>query len=162
MVALATPKFDSVLPLNLARPMLLAAQECEERGDLIGCGVRLREALRRQLHAMCLFGACLPTSRRPPTPSALLDALRKAGECDHSGYKVVQEMIVLGNAAAHCGRVDRDSLRGAMTMLHWIIDENPCGETFERFHQPAGCGDCFEAWDDDDDDVAEAWKGGGQ
>jgi hypothetical protein len=35
--------------INLARPMLRDALECMDGGDLIGAGVRLREAVYRQL-----------------------------------------------------------------------------------------------------------------
>jgi hypothetical protein len=155
MVAALVPKLESVVVVNLARPMLLAAQECEERGDLIGCGVRLREAIRRQLHAMCNYFACLPKSKRRPTPAAMLAALERDGQVDKWGKQMVQEMIDLGNAAAHCGRVDRASLRGSMGFLHYVIDINPCGDCFERFPAPS----VYDIDDCDDGDATD-WKGG--
>ena len=149
MVAAIVPKFDSVIPLNLARPMLLAAQDCQERGDLIGCGVRLREALRRQLFAMCQFHACVPVGKFAHTPAAMLKALRAGGECDKGGARIVTDIIDIGNRAAHLSRVKAGELIGAMELLHYIIDTNPCGDTFERFPKPATDCDCG-GWDDDD------------
>ena len=139
MVAAIVPSFDSVIPLNLARPMLLAAQACEEHGDLIGCGVRLREAMRRQLEAMCLFHACLPTGKFANTPAAMLKALRSANECDKGGARIVNVSSGMGELGSNYSedikarfldpKIDRE---GLVALVNEFIRDVAAGLHAER------------------------------
>jgi hypothetical protein len=157
MVSLTFPRLDYDPEPNLTRPMLNAAVECEQRGDLVAAGVRLREAIRRYLFSACEWHNCLPAKTRRRSPRELAKALLKAGFFNDDGYEWVTEMIDCGNAAAHCGRVDRGVLRSSMALLYSMLDFDPCGDRPERFAAPkiALFGSC-----DDSDDDGESWKAG--
>jgi hypothetical protein len=157
MVALATPRFGFIPKVNLARPMLRDALECVDRGDLIGAGVRLREAVYRQLTAMCEWYNC---TTKKGTLRGMVQALRNAKQIDEMGVDWLMEMIEVGNKAAHLGRVDRKSLRGAIHGLFYIIDCAPCGESPERIEHPQPENKWDDCGWDDNDDGANWWKGG--
>jgi hypothetical protein len=154
MVALATPRFGFVPKINLARPMLREALECYDRGDLIGAGVRLRAAVYRQLTAMCEWYNCMP---KKPKLLGMVAALRKAKQLDELGVTWLNEMIHLGNTAAHMGHLDRAAVRGAISGMFFILDCDPCNSPEERVDhpQPENC------WDNDDFEDGDDWKIGG-
>lgn len=129
MVAPSVPVLGRVITLNFARSYLLRAADALNRGDLIGAGCLLREAIRCQCYAECEWFGCMPQSpseRMPPV--TLLKALRKAGKCgkDDFGYELIKEMIDLANAAAHCKPVSAKLMRSSITMFHGVIDTEPC------------------------------------
>ena len=129
MVAPSVPVLGRVITLNFARSYLFRAADALNRGDLIGAGCLLREAIRRQCYAECEWFGCMPVSpsdRMPPV--TLLKALRKAGKCgkDDDWYVVIKEMIDLANAAAHCKPVKPSYIRTSIEMFHDVIDTEPC------------------------------------
>jgi hypothetical protein len=161
MVALATPRFGFIPEINLARQFLLRAQLAEEAGNVTEAGVYLREAVRRQLVAMCHWYDCWPKDLNQQRANRfLVKLLRKAKAIDDGGAEWFHEMIDVGNAAAHCNHVDRRTLRGVIGFLHCIIDSDPCGEVKERVDHPEPVNE-FDADDCDDDDSADWWKNGG-
>lgn len=99
--------------------------------------------------------------RKHRSPAALLYVLKKAGHVGELGAQWTEEIIDIGNRAAHCGRVTNDEIRGAIAIWHKSIDNDPCGEPTER---TAWCKPVTEGYDvddcDDDDDGAGWWKGG--
>jgi hypothetical protein len=152
-----------VVEVNLSRMYLHRAHEALNRGDLIAAGCLLREAAHRQLVAMCHWYGCTPKKARRRRPMDLARALRDAKACGDGGFEWLREIITAGNTAAHCGRVDRGTLRAAISLLHYFIDADPCGEPRERVAHclPITEGYDVDDCDDDDDDAADSWKQGG-
>ena len=153
MVAPNVPRLGMSPKLCLARPMLSAALDCYDKGDYIGAGVRLREAVKRFIVAGCeWYGIDSPKSKHPK-PADYIRALRKAKQLDDWGAKCLTEMIDSGNVAAHCGPVDRDALRGGIALLFRFLDAEPFCPN-ER--KPAAT-----SHKSDVDDCANWWKKGG-
>ncbi len=161
MVALAVPRLGYTPKLCLARPMLYAALDCYERGDLIGAGVRLREAVLRFVVAMADWhGIEVKTKDKHPRPGAYITALHKAGKFDKFGRECLFEMVNAGNKLAHCLAVDAGTIRGGISILFAFMD----GEAFcPHERKPIDTSykvEGYEANDCDDDDSADWWKGG--
>lgn len=161
MVAATTPRLEFVPPVNLARLFLFRAAEALDAGRVYEAGILLREAVRRQLFAECAWKGCLPPKQRTwRSPTALLDALHKAGHAGYCGYEWTKEIIDIGNACAHCAKADPREIRALIAVWHTAIDNDPCGEPTERaaYWKPAAeaSGGC------DDDDSADWWKAGSQ
>jgi hypothetical protein len=160
MVCASTPRLGFEPKLCLARPLLLTALECFDRGDYIGCGVRLRESLSRFMTAMVDWYAVeLPKSRKPLRPTQLAHALHKAKQFDKWALEIVLEMIAHGNTLAHCGHVDATELRCSVSLLFSFFDQEPCAGSQGRgelWNLP-----CCKSFDDyDDDDHGDDWKAG--
>jgi len=98
------------------------------------------------------------SKRRSPT--ALLEALKRAGRCSDIGYEWTRETIDICNKCAHCIPVDARLVRTSIAMWHNAIDNDPCGEPQERV---AHCKPQTEGYDVDDcdDDHGDDWKIGG-
>jgi len=162
------PRFGFQPTLCLARPMLLEALDCYERGDYIGAGVRLRESVTRFLTAAVEWYAVeLPErSKRHKYPRSadLARALHKAKQLDGWGLASILEMLAVGNAAAHCKPFHPKSLRGAMAILFAQIDSEPYSALKERRPAVASTFDenaDYDLDDCDDDDGADWWKSEG-
>jgi hypothetical protein len=161
MVAAAVPRFGFQPTLCLARPMLLEALDCYERGDYIGAGVRLRESVTRFLVAAVEWYA-VPLSKnlqrdKHPRPAALARALHDAKFMDSFALDIVLESLAAGNTLAHCGRACPKGLRGCISMLFFLVDSEPYSALKER--QPAVAATFDE--NADDDDGADWWKAEG-
>jgi hypothetical protein len=157
MVCLSVPRLGYVPKLCLARPMLFAALECFDRGDLIGAGVRLREAVDRFVRAACDWYG-VKVEAKFLTPKAFAKALRKAGHLDKWGYTILIEAVEAGNKLAHCQSVEANTIRGGITVVFALMDGEPyCGHD----RQPIVTSRKTEAdAPDDDDDNADWWKAG--
>ncbi len=155
MVALATHWLGYVPKPCLARPMLFASLDCLDRGDLIGAGVRLREAVTRFVSTACDWYG-VEVKVKFVTPTAMIRALREAGQCDPGCFETLLQCIELGNKAAHCGRIYPGSLRGCISLLFSMMDSEVYAgheRTPIATSRKADCDRC----DDDGDD----WKIGG-
>jgi hypothetical protein len=162
MVALATPRFGYIVEPNLSRTFLHRALLAQEAGNLIQAGVLLREAVRRQLYAECNWKGCLPKGKRKHRSArALLYALKNAGHLGYCGVQWTEEIIDIGNRAAHCRRVTAGEIRSAIAVWHTSIDNDPCGEPKERTDWCKPIKEGYGVDDCDDDDGANWWKGGG-
>ncbi len=141
-------------------PMLNAAAECFTRGDYVAAGVRLREAVTRQLQAMVEWHGIEVKSKRP-TARVYLAALVKGGIVDEGGKLWFSDMIETGNKCAHCMRVSLDMLGGSLSLLHFVLMSEPCGEALQRYdvpvqHHPMFAEPAADAPDDDDE--GDGWK----
>lgn len=165
--SLAVPRFGFEPTICLARPILVEALECFERGDHIGAGVRLRESITRFLSAALEWYAVeLPPRVKKlskyPRPSEMAKALRQAKVLDRWAYTTMIECIDVGNAAAHCQPFDVHTLRGAIGVLFAQIDSEPFASMKDRPPIVAtfDADNCSEERDEDDDG-AGWWKKGG-
>lgn len=163
MVAPSVPRLGFEPQVCLARPILVHALDCYERGDYIGAGVRLREAVRRFVVAACRWYAidlakAMKRDKYGRT-CTLVKALREAKCLDKWGAEIVMECVEVGNLAAHCRPFCKQSLKGGISLMFLFIDSEPYSALQER--QPvivsSDANDCC----DDDDDSADWWKQGG-
>jgi hypothetical protein len=162
MVALATFRLGYVPKPCLARPMLFAALECLDAGDLIGAGVRLRESVARFVISACDWYGVPVKNGKHPRPRDYALALREAKHLDNWGLQIVLDIIEAGNKAAHCQHVDRASVKGGISLLFSLMDgeayaghdRKPIATSHKGEDDPYDCDDC------DDDDGANWWKGG--
>jgi hypothetical protein len=158
MVALAVYRLGYVPKPCLAKPMLFAALECFERGDVIGAGVRLREAANRFLiHACDWYG--VEVKAKFLTPKAYAQALRKAKHLDSWGFQIMVDIIDAGNKLAHCVNVDRQSVKGGISILFSMMDSEPWAGHERQPVVTSHKSDC-DCCDDDDNDGADWWKAG--
>ena len=165
MVAPATPRLDYKPEICLARPILFAALACFERGDILGSGIRLREAVTRFVKAACGWYNCpVPPKVKRPKPVDFIRALRKAKHLDKWGADCLLEMVAAGNAAAHCGRVDRQAIKGGIGILFSFMDSEPGFCPHERQPQPQQAEIYDDGYDDgfvdEERDRADWWKEG--
>ena len=119
MVLAIVRELGVVRPTCLAWPFLFQAQAELDRGNITAAGVKLRESVRRYLHALCKLHDCMPKKQR--TPREMLKALhkRKLVGC----RQWISDMITLGNAAAHCKPVKASTLRTALSIFAMILNE---------------------------------------
>lgn len=161
MVALATYRLGYVPKVCLARPMLFAALDCYDRGDYIGCGVRLRESVYRFVKAACDWYG-VKVKGKHPRPGEYARALRDAKQLDRWGYEIVLECIDAGNKLAHCQTVDSATLRGGIALLFAMMDREPyAGHERKPVATSYKGGDPYECDDCDDDDRGDWWKSEG-
>jgi hypothetical protein len=161
MAAAAVPRLGYMPKLCLARPMLFAALECHDRGDVIGAGVRLREAVLRFLKAAAdWYGVALPKAKFPE-PINYIRALRKSKSCDKWGARIMLDAIEQGNKLAHCQRVEVSCIESSIALMFALMDGEPyC--PFER--KPVVTSRQTDGYDVDDcgdDDGADWWKSEG-
>ena len=163
MVSIAVPRFGFQPIVCLARPMLLQALDCYERGDYVGAGVRLRESVRRFVIAACRWYAVDLTKAMKRDKYArtctLVKALREAKCIDKWGAEIVLECVEVGNHAAHCRPFCKASLKGGISIMFCFIDSEPFSAMEDR--QPGIETEYVDDGCDCDDDPADWWKGGG-
>jgi hypothetical protein len=161
MVALATYRLGYIPKPCLAKPMLFAALDCLDRGDLIGAGVRLREAAARFLIAACdWYGCDVKSKSKYPRPFEYAKALLDAKQLDKWGHEIMLECIDAGNKLAHCVSVDRAIVKGGISLLFAMMDHEPYAG-----HERAPIATSYKAdcdCCDDDDNEGEEWKAGVQ
>ena len=119
MVCRTSPAFGGVVPIDNFRPLFAQAHDRLLAKDTIGCGVILREGIRRMLRAACEYHNCLPDKKGQMSPAALSRALKKAGVLD---CRWVGEIVDVGNKCAHYQIVDWHELNGAIELAYAISD----------------------------------------
>lgn len=142
----------------LAKPMLFAALACFEQGDLLGAGIRLREAVTRFLKHGCDWYGCMPQGKYP-RPRDYVNALHKAGQLEEFGREVMLDIIEAGNKAAHCQKVDPHNIQGGISILFSFMDSQPWAG-HERPPLVTSHKAASNCCDEDDCDSADWWKGG--
>jgi hypothetical protein len=108
-----------------ARALLFDAHAYLERGLIVEAGCRLREAVRRFLHAQCEYHGCLPKQTRKPAPRALAKALKKAGHLSADECEWILEIIELGNKASRLSHVRPRYLACGIEIMHSFLDASP-------------------------------------
>jgi len=159
MVALATPRLGYVPKLCLARPMLFASLECYDKGDYIGAGVRLREAVKRFVISACDWYG-VKVDAKFLTPKAYARALHKAKHLDKWGLEIVLECINAGNKLAHCQTVDRHTISCGISLMFSLMDGEPYCPNERKPVATSYKTEGYDVDDCDDDDGANWWKGG--
>jgi hypothetical protein len=160
MVALATYRLGYTPKPCLAKPMLFAALACLEAGDLIGAGVRLREATTRFLIAACDWYGCKVKESKHPRPCDYARALRNAKQLDKWGFDILCDCIEAGNKAAHCQSVDRATVKGGISLMFAMMESEPYAGHERKPVATSYKADCECRDDDDSDDEGEEWKAG--
>lgn len=162
MVCSATPRLGFQPTQCLARPMLYAALARYDAGDYVGAGVRLRESVKRFLVAACeWYDVPLPKDRHP-SPAELARRLHKAKQLDKWGLETILECIEVGNHAAHCQTIDRQSLRGGIALLFALMDGEPyCPLDRTPIVTSYMSEGELDDYDCDDNDPADWWKSEG-
>ena len=119
MVTHAVDYLGQVRPTCFARTILFEASESYDRGDYVTAGIKLREATRRYLHALCEHYDAWPKQR---TLRKLLQALRSAGHVDQGMYKWFCEIIDLGDRCARCQPVKPGLIEFGIVVIHKSLD----------------------------------------
>lgn len=162
MVALNSFRLEYIPKPCLAKPMLFAALACHDKGDVIGAGVRLREAVTRFLRHACDYYGCMPKGKFP-RPRDFASALHNAKHLDKWGYGIMLDIIDAGNKAAHCQKVDACHVSSGIALLFSMMDGEPYAgherQPLVTSHK-ASSGDDDYYRDDDDYDSADWWKEG--
>ena len=159
MVCASVPYLGYKPQLCLARPMLFAALDRLDRGDTIGAGVLLREAVSRFLIAAAnYYDVQLPKLKRKyPRPADIARAIHKAGHLGDWGLSCIEDIITAGNRLAHCQHVDARELRDYISLLFGLMDREPfCPND----RQPIVTTWQAPQHDEDDEGGACCWKGG--
>jgi hypothetical protein len=152
MVALLVDSLGKVRPRCFARSLLFQAADSVDRGNALKAALELREAANRYLVALCQAHNCWPKGKQC-TPAKMNSALRRKLGSNHGGHRWLADIIVLGNAAAHCKPFSVDQLKTGVGLMHIMLDRSPelC-EGGLRGEQPKF------GWMSDDDDEGEGWK----
>jgi hypothetical protein len=92
MVMLAVPVFGGVVPVDRSLPKLRQAHIQLDNGNLPGCAVLLREAIRLHLLAMAEFYNIKP--EHPKRPAKLLKQLNAAGAICGTSFHWFHEILI--------------------------------------------------------------------
>lgn len=121
MVAPIHAKLGMVRPLCLARPMLFSAQESLEAGYIAEAGVKLLEAVRRYVTAMCQAHEITPAK----SLRRVVRQLTLANQLTDCGADWLLEAIDRGDQCLRCERVQLCLLKYSITCLHLLLDHSP-------------------------------------
>jgi hypothetical protein len=109
------------VPLNLAWPLLQAAHERYDRGDLVGCGVRIREAIRRHLVAVAESHG-LDVKKHSRSAGAVLRILRKRKLIELGDW--LGKILDGCNRLAHCQPVKASEIRIYLEVCCRMFEDN--------------------------------------
>lgn len=138
MVAPAVPNLLGIRRPHYALPLLHRAIDDFHNGHVLAAAARLREALRRWLHAECELHNVLP---KRPTPARMARMLRRK-DAGGTHWGLVEDLLIDVEDVLAL-RSTEGSLRFCLEIGFDLIEPCACGE-----------------WRDDDDDDGDVWKGG--
>ncbi len=111
MVAVSVPQLVSV------RPLLDGAAACLDAGNLVGAGVRIRQAARLLLIAFAEACGIKRPLHKFPRPARIARALHRVGRVDAATLESLLELLNSCNAVAHCEDAPAATLRGGVAFL---------------------------------------------
>jgi hypothetical protein len=122
MVAVSFSPIATTPTLQFAQRMLVDSFDCLGRDDVIGAGVRIRQAARLLLIALAECHGIKRPLHKFPRPARIARALRSAGRIDEATLQSLLELITVCNATAHCEDASTASLRASAEQLVAIFD----------------------------------------